>query len=313
MKNINQDEDELENIDLSNNLGRSSGEDSLSYYIRKVNTYSILSVEEEMDLANSWLKDKNEKSAHKLLTAHLKLVVKLASQYKRYGFPMEDLIAEGSLGLLKSLKNFQPELGHRFSTYARWWIKAQIKEFVLHNWSLVKMGTTRSQKRLFFSLRKTKYKIQNEEESFGGMTDSNLLKIAKELDLPLEDVKSMNARMGNRDFSLNATLMEGEGEETEWQDWLVEESPNPEESYLEEDEFAKRKRMLETAMASLSEREAGILHHRYMQEEPATLEFLGKHYNLSRERIRQIEGAAFKKLQASLLKECADKDICSLE
>ena len=289
---------ELERPDLS----RRQDEDSLSHYIRKVNSLKILSAKEELKLVNAWIKNQDQKAADKLLEAHMKLVVKIASQYKGYGLPVEDLIAEGSVGLMKSLKNFKPEMGNRFSTYAMWWIKAEIKEYVLHNWSMVKMGTTRAQKRLFFSLRSMRRKIQEEKGSFGAITDAEMGEIAEKLMVSKKAVKNMDSRMGNRDFSLNATFSDGEGEESEWQDTLADDGPTQEEVCIDDDMKSKRRLLLERAMSNLSERESQIIHQRRLTDQPVTLETLGELYGLSRERIRQIESAAFEKLQANIIK-----------
>lgn len=292
----------MENIDLEfSRMERSNDETRISHYIRKINSYELLSAEEELALANRWINDKDRDAANKLLTAHLKLVVKIASGYKGYNLPIEDLIAEGSLGLMKALKNFKPELGNRFSTYAMWWIKAEIKEYVLHNWSLVKMGTTRAQKRLFFSLRKLKRKIQEERGRFSHITDEDLESIANQLMLPPKAVKNMNARMGNRDFSLNQTFGGQDEDEDEWLNFLEESGPNQEETYIAYDEKEKREILLEKALATLSERESHIIRQRRLSDKPATLESLGEVYGVSRERIRQIEVSAFNKIQTIVL------------
>jgi len=286
-------------------LPRSTGEDSLSHYIRQINAIPLLSVDEERDFFARWKKSEDRVAVSKLLTAHLKLVVKIASLYRRYGLPMEDLIAQGSVGLMKSLKNFNPDLGNRFSTYAMWWIKAEIKEYILHNWSLVKIGTTREQKQLFFTLGKEKRKLQSEKENFGFMDDADLHALAEQLSVSSHSITSMSARMGNRDFSLNATVGNPEEDESEWQDFLVDESQNQEEQLMEQDELTKHKILLEKAMADLSEREYDILSQRRMVDHPVTLESLGERYGLSRERVRQIETKAFEKIQAIVLKSAS--------
>lgn len=277
----------------------SESEDPLSCYIRKVNKYPLLSFQEEADLARRWVEVQDRRAADKLLTSHVRLVVKIAYSYKSYGFPMEDLIAQGSIGLFHALRNFDPEMGNRFSTYAMWWIHAEIKDYVLHNWSLVKIGTTRSQKRLFFSLRKARQKIEAEKENRSPLSDHDMKKIAKDVGVPVEAVQSMEVRLGGRDSSLNTTMGDEDGGD-EWQDFMVHDGPTPEEFVLETDEFTKRKNMLDAAMQNLNPRESEILFKRRLQEVPETLESLSHTYGLSRERVRQIENAAFQKLQSTI-------------
>lgn len=290
--------DEIEAIE-DIEIPSSESEDPLSRYIRMVNKYPLLSSYEETDLARKWVETQDRNAADKLLTSHMRLVIKIAYSYKNYGYPMEDLIAQGSIGLFHALRNFDPEMGNRFSTYAMWWIRAEIKDYVLHNWSLVKIGTTRAQKRLFFSLRKARQKIQAEKESRSPLSDHDMKKIAKEVGVPVEAVQSMELRLGGRDSSLNTVMGDEDGND-EWQDFMPHEGPNPEEFVLEMDEFSKRKGMLEEAMQNLNPRESEILFKRRLQEVPETLESLSHTYGLSRERVRQIENAAFQKLQNTI-------------
>lgn len=277
----------------------SGHEESLVRYIRQINAYPMLTEEEELGLAQRWIAHKDKKAAQALITSHLRLVVKIASGYRHYGFSLEDLISEGSTGLIKTLKNFDPSRGNRFSTYALWWIRAEITDYILYNWSLVKIGTTRAQKKLFFSMRHLKRKLQEQRENFSDVSQDDLEKISQRLEVPLKEVRAMDQRLRSRDFSLNVPLgpQGDEGEETEWQDLMISEDPNQEESFIEKDIHQKRKAILENFSRTLSHREYHIFFHRHLHEEPWTLESLGHHHDLSRERVRQIESTLLKKLK----------------
>lgn len=279
---------------------REQGEDFLSYHVRCINQFKMLDEEEESSLIKKWRETNDQIAAHTLIKAHLKLVVKIAYKYRNYGFPMEDLIAEGSVGIMKSLKGFDSSMGYRFSTYAMWWIKAEIKEYVMKSWSLVKIGTTAAQKRLFFSLRKKIRKLQEEKGSFAQISEEDFYEISKELKAPPQEIKDMSGRLGNRDFSLNASLNNQEDEEEEWQDTLVSSAPNQEDFLVEKDMYKKRSHILEKLLRKLSVREKDILFSRYLEEKPLTLDELGKKHDLSRERIRQIESSVLQKLKNGL-------------
>jgi RNA polymerase sigma-32 factor len=235
-------------------------------------------------------------AAHKLVTSHLRLVAKIAMGYRGYGLPVSELISEGNVGMMQAVKRFDPDRGFRLATYAMWWIRASIQEYILHSWSLVKIGTTAAQKKLFFSLRKIKGQMKAIEE--GDLTPEHVKKIAEELNVPELDVISMNRRLASPDQSLNAPLRgDGDGE---WQDWLIDDEDNQEIRLAENEERARRHRLLDRAMASLNERERHILAERRLRDEPMTLEELSQKYAISRERVRQIEVRAFEKLQKTM-------------
>jgi len=235
-------------------------------------------------------------AAHRLVTSHLRLVAKIAMGYRGYGLPLSELISEGNVGMMQAVKRFDPDRGFRLATYAMWWIRAAIQEYILHSWSLVKMGTTAAQKKLFFNLRKLKGQLQAMEE--GDLSPENLRKIATELDVPEADVVSMNRRLASPDHSLNAPLRSDS--EGEWQDWLVDESESQETMLGERQELGLRRDLLEQAMTHLNERERHILTERRLRENPTTLEDLSQQYRISRERVRQIEVRAFEKLQKAI-------------
>jgi RNA polymerase sigma-32 factor len=256
----------------------------------------MLEPEEEYMLAKRWREHGDSEAAHRLVTSHLRLVAKIAMGYRGYGLPLSELISEGNVGMMQAVKRFDPDRGFRLATYAMWWIRASIQEYILHSWSLVKMGTTAAQKKLFFNLRKAKSQMKAMEE--GDLPPEKVAAIAKQLDVPEQDVVQMNRRLMSPDHSLNAPLREeGEGE---WQDWLVDESDNQEVKLAESEELTRRQRMLTQAMDSLNERERHILTERRLRDDPTTLEDLSQKYGISRERVRQIEVRAFEKLQRSM-------------
>ncbi len=264
----------------------------------------MLEKEEEYMLAKAWVEHGDRDAAHKLVTSHLRLVAKIAMGYRGYGLPVNELISEGNVGMMQAVKRFDPERGFRLATYAMWWIKASIQEYILRSWSLVKIGTTAAQKKLFFNLRRTKNQLKAFDEN---LHPDDITKIAKKLDVSEDDVVSMNQRMAGADHSLNAPLkVEGDGE---WQDWLVDEEPDQETAYAEEEELDIRRELMAEAMKSLNEREQEILTERRLQDEPKTLEDLSQEYNISRERVRQIEVRAFEKLQKAMLSLSKDKGL----
>jgi RNA polymerase sigma-32 factor len=256
----------------------------------------MLTPEEEYMLGKSWREHGDIDAAHKLVTSHLRLVAKIAMGYRGYGLPLSELISEGNVGMMQAVKRFEPDRGFRLATYAMWWIRAAIQEYILHSWSLVKMGTTAAQKKLFFNLRKLKGQMRAIDE--GDLSPEQVHKIATTLDVPEADVVSMNRRLSAPDHSLNAPLrQDGDGE---WQDWLVDDSDSQEIRLAESEELGKRKGLLNDAMTGLNDRERRILTARRLQDEPITLEDLSQEYGISRERVRQIEVRAFEKLQKSI-------------
>jgi len=273
-----------------------SPDTNLSHYLQEIRKFPMLEQQEEYMLAKSWREHGDTEAAHKMVTSHLRLVAKIAMGYRGYGLPLADLIAEGNVGMMQAVKRFDPERGFRLATYAMWWIRAAIQEYILHSWSLVKIGTTAAQKKLFFNLRKIKGQLKALDE--GDLRDETVKTIAHKLDVTEEDVVSMNRRLSAPDHSLNAPVREdGEGE---WQDWLVDETPNQEARVGDSEELKLRRDLLATAMESLSERERHILEERRLKDLPATLEDLSKEYGISRERVRQIEVRAFEKLQRAM-------------
>jgi RNA polymerase sigma-32 factor len=273
-----------------------NSESNLSRYLQEIRRFPMLAPEEEYVLGKSWREHGDIDAAHKLVTSHLRLVAKIAMGYRGYGLPLSELISEGNVGMMQAVKRFEPDRGFRLATYAMWWIRAAIQEYILHSWSLVKMGTTAAQKKLFFNLRKLKGQMRAIEE--GDLSPEQVNKIATTLDVPEADVISMNRRLGAPDHSLNAPLrQDGDGE---WQDWLVDDSDNQEIRLAESEEFGKRKGLLNDAMTTLNDRERRILTARRLQDEPITLEDLSQEYGISRERVRQIEVRAFEKLQKSI-------------
>ncbi len=271
-------------------------EGSLSRYLQEIRKFPMLSPEEEYMLAKAWVEHGDTQAAHRLVTSHLRLVAKIAMGYRGYGLPVSELIAEGNVGMMQAVRRFDPEKGFRLATYAMWWIRAAIQEYILRSWSLVKMGTTAAQKKLFFNLRRLKNRLQALEE--GDLKPEDVRRIATELGVSEEEVVSMNRRMAGGDHSLNAPLrQDGDGE---WQDWLVDEGPGQEEIVAEREEFRERHALLEEALERLNERERHIFVERRLSEEPKTLEELSKVYGVSRERIRQIEVRAFEKVQKAV-------------
>src|SRR6202163_312118 len=273
-----------------------SGETGLTRYLEEIRRFPMLEPQEEFMLAKRWREHGDDNSAHRLVTSHLRLVAKIAMGYRGYGLPLSELISEGNVGMMQAVKRFDPDRGFRLATYAMWWIRAAIQEYILHSWSLVKMGTTAAQKKLFFNLRKLKGQLQAMEE--GDLSPENLKKIATELDVPEADVVSMNRRLASPDHSLNAPLRSDS--EGEWQDWLVDETDSQETKLGERQELGLRRDLLEKAMTHLNERERHILGERRLKESPTTLEDLSQQYGISRERVRQIEVRAFEKLQKAI-------------
>jgi RNA polymerase sigma-32 factor len=271
-------------------------ESNLSRYLQDIRKFPMLPQEEEYMLAKAWREHDDTQSAHKLVTSHLRLVAKIAMGYRGYGLPLAELISEGNVGMMQAVKRFDPDRGFRLATYAMWWIRAAIQEYILHSWSLVKIGTTAAQKKLFFNLRRLKGQLQAIDD--GDLPKEIVEKIATELSVPEQDVINMNRRLASPDNSLNAPLRaDGEGE---WQDWLVDDSESQEVQLADRQELTKRQRLLKNAMSSLNDREQHILTERRLKDQPSTLEDLSQEYGISRERVRQIEVRAFEKLQKAV-------------
>ena len=271
-----------------------SGEGGLSRYLEEIRRFPMLEPQEEYMLAKRYLEHDDRGAAHRLVTSHLRLVAKIAMGYRGYGLPIGEVISEGNVGLMQAVKKFEPERGFRLATYAMWWIKASIQEYILRSWSLVKMGTTANQKRLFFNLRKVKGKIQALDD--GDLKPDQITEIATRLNVSEEEVVSMNRRLSG-DASLNAPIRAGEGESGEWQDWLVDDQESQEDMLVEQDELDHRRGMLRDALGVLNERERRIFEARRLAEDPMTLEELSGEFDISRERVRQIEVRAFEKVQ----------------
>ena len=271
-------------------------QNGVSQYLREIRQFPMLEPNEEFMLAKRWREHEDSEAAHRLVTSHLRLVAKIAMGYRGYGLPVSELISEGNVGLMQAVKRFDPDRGFRLATYAMWWIRASIQEYVLHSWSLVKMGTTAAQQKLVFNLRKIKGQLEAIDD--GDLSPENVEYIAAALNVPERDVISMNGRMLGPDQSLNAPVREEGG--GEWQDWLEDPETDQESLVLESDELAHRSTQLVRAMDVLNEREKHILSERRLKEEPATLEELSKVYGISRERVRQIEARAFEKLQKTM-------------
>ena len=282
---------------LDKNLPAASIEGSLSKYLAQIKKFPMLSHEEEYMLAKSWRDRGDLKSAHKLVTSHLRLVAKIAMGYRGYGLPVSELVSEGNIGLMKAVKKFEPEKGFRLATYAMWWIKASIQEYVLRSWSLVKMGTTTAQKKLFFNLKKIKNKLSI--NNTGDLNPEHVDEISKRLNVKKEEVVSMNRRLHGREKSLNDPIKDGDG--LEWQDWLVDNSLDQELKLSQNQELNERKKLMNASMNILNKREKEILIARKLSEDIVTLKDLSKKYKISRERIRQIETKAFEKLQKTML------------
>ena len=275
-----------------------SSDANLGQYLQDIRKFPMLDADEEYMLAKRWREDGDVDAAHKLVTSHLRLVAKIAMGYRGYGLPMAELISEGNVGMMQAVKRFDPDRGFRLATYAMWWIRASIQEYILHSWSMVKMGTTAAQKKLFFNLRKLKGQMQAIDD--GDLDPEQVGEISEKLNVTENDVIAMNRRMGAPDHSLNAPLRnDGEGD-GEWQDWLTDESANQEARYADQEEMGKRRELLASAMQTLNQRERHILEARRLKEEPTTLEDLSQTYGVSRERVRQIEVRAFEKLQKAM-------------
>jgi RNA polymerase sigma-32 factor len=274
-----------------------AGAGGLSRYLEEIRRFPMLEPGEEYMLAKRWQQHEDSEAAHKLVTSHLRLVTRIAMGYRGYGLPIGEVISEGNVGLMQAVKRFDPDKGFRLATYAMWWIRASIQEYILRSWSLVKMGTTAAQKKLFFNLRRMKGQIRALED--GDLRPDQVKQIATKLGVPEDDVISMNRRLGG-DASLNAPVRAADAESGEWQDWLVDDTPSQEERLGESEELDRRKSYLAKAMASLNEREKVIFEARRLAEEPATLEDLSAKFGVSRERIRQIEVRAFEKVQAAV-------------
>jgi RNA polymerase sigma-32 factor len=269
---------------------------NLSRYLQEIRKFPLLEPQEEYMLAKRWKEHEDQEAAARMVTSHLRLVAKIAMGYRGYGLPLGEVISEGNVGLMQAVKRFEPEKGFRLATYAMWWIKASIQEYILRSWSLVKIGTTAAQKKLFFNLRRMKGEIKALEE--GDLNQENLEKIATTLDVSEQEVIDMNRRMSGPDSSLNAPVRaDSEGE---WQDWLVDGSDNQETVLADQEEMTERRKILTDGMKVLNERERGILAARRLQDNPQTLEDLSQEYGISRERVRQIEVRAFEKLQKAM-------------
>ena len=272
-----------------------SPEQGLNRYLQEIRQFPMLEPEEEYMLAKRWVEEGDTEAAHRMVTSHLRLAAKIAMGYRGYGLPQAEVVSEANVGLMQAVKRFDPEKGFRLSTYAMWWIRAAIQEYILRSWSLVKLGTTSAQKKLFFNLRKAKNRIGALEE--GDLRPENVARIAHDLGVTEEEVTSMNRRMAGGDASLNVMVGQDGDSSTQWQDWLEDEDADQAGDIAERDELETRRQMLAAAMDVLNEREADILTRRRLADEPETLEDLSKVYDVSRERIRQIEVRAFEKLQ----------------
>jgi RNA polymerase sigma-32 factor len=282
-----------------------SVEGNLSRYLEEIQKFPMLQASEEYMLARSWRDHDDTEAAHKLVTSHLRLVAKIAMGYRGYGLPVAELISEGNIGMMQAVKRFDPERGFRLATYAMWWIKASIQEYILHSWSLVKIGTTAAQKKLFFNLRKLKGQMQAIDD--GDLSPETITAIATRLDVSEKDVVSMNGRLSGPDHSLNAPkIVDGDGE---WQDWLEDEGKNQEQILAETEELDARTKLLNEAMEKLDSRERHILSQRKLIDTPRTLDELSKEYSVSRERIRQIEARAFEKLQKYIKELAIDNNL----
>lgn len=288
-----------------------NGEGNLAVYLREIRNFPMLDADEEFILAKAWREHGDLDAAHKLVTSHLRLVARIAVGYKGYGLPLSDLIAEGNVGMMQAVKRFDPDRGFRLATYAMWWIKASIQEYILHSWSLVKIGTTAAQKKLFFNLRRLKRDMKAIDA--GDLSPEDVKSIAKTLAVPEEDVVNMNRRLAGGDQSLNAPLRVDGEEGAEWQDWLVDENDSQEVKIGAEQELRHRKRLLSKAMQGLNAREREIIVARRLSENPMTLEDLSARHNVSRERIRQIEVRAFEKLQNNIRIAAAKEGLAPVE
>tara|TARA_Y100000590_G_C15626768_1_gene979659 strand:- start:27 stop:926 length:900 start_codon:yes stop_codon:yes gene_type:complete len=280
-------------------------EGSLSNYLSQIKKFPMLTAEEEYMLAKSWQDRGNLKSAQKLVTSHLRLVAKIAMGYRGYGLPISELVSEGNIGLMQAVKKFDPEKGFRLATYAMWWIKASMQEYILRSWSLVKMGTTTAQKKLFFNLKKIKNQLS--ASNTGDMNPEHVNEISKRLNVKKDEVISMNRRMYGKEKSLNAPIKDDDA--TEWQDWIVDNSLDQELKLSQQQELEERKKLMNESLGILNDREKQILVARKLSENASTLEDLSKKYKISRERIRQIETKAFEKLQKAMLNASKSKNL----
>ncbi|MDO5371165.1 RNA polymerase sigma factor RpoH [Paracoccus sp. (in: a-proteobacteria)] len=285
-----------------------SPEQGLNRYMQEIRKFPLLEPQEEYMLAKAWVDHQDSEAAHRLVTSHLRLAAKIAMGYRGYGLPQGEVISEANVGLMQAVKRFDPEKGFRLATYAMWWIRASIQEYILRSWSLVKMGTTSAQKKLFFNLRKAKAKLGALEE--GDLRPENVRQIATDLNVTEQEVIEMNRRLSGGDASLNATIGSADGDSTaQWQDWLEDETANQAADYAEADELDTRRSMLLSAMDVLNDRERDILTERRLRDDPMTLEALSERYGVSRERIRQIEVRAFEKLQERMRRLASDQGI----
>jgi RNA polymerase sigma-32 factor len=290
---------------INSNLPSITLDGGFSKYLAEIRKFPMLGAEEEYMLAKSW-KDRGDlKSAQKLITSHLRLVAKIAMGYRGYGLPVNEMVSEGNIGLMQAVKKFEPEKGFKLATYAMWWIKASIQEYILRSWSLVKMGTTTAQKKLFFNLKKIKNQLSI--NSPGDLKIEHVNEISKRLDVKKEEVISMNRRLSGKESSLNDPIKEEGG--GEWQDWLIDDKANQELEISHEQEFKQRKNLMDSSMKVLNEREKGILTARRLSDSGSTLEILSKKYKISRERVRQIEKKAFEKLQKATLTAAKTKNL----
>ncbi len=290
---------------FNSNLPSIELDGGLSNYLSQIKKFPMLSAEEEYMLAKSWRDRGDLKSAQKLITSHLRLVAKIAMGYRGYGLPVSEMVSEGNIGLMQAVKKFEPEKGFRLATYAMWWIKASIQEYILRSWSLVKMGTTTAQKKLFFNLKKIKNQLAS--NNYGDLKKEHVQEISKRLNVKEEEVVSMNRRLTGKEKSLNDPIKDEDG--SEWQDWIVDEKIDNELKISHDQEFTKRKKLMEESMSVLNQREKEILTARKLSEDSATLEDLSKKYKVSRERIRQIESKAFEKLQKAMLNSAKSKNL----
>ncbi len=289
------------------NLPAPSPEQGLNRYLQEIRKFPMLEPEEEYMLAKRWVDHQDTEAAHRLVTSHLRLAAKIAMGYRGYGLPQAEVISEANVGLMQAVKRFDPEKGFRLATYAMWWIRASIQEYILRSWSLVKLGTTSAQKKLFFNLRKAKAKLGALED--GDLRPENVAKIAHDLNVTEDEVIDMNRRLSGSDASLNATVGSDGDTATQWQDWLEDEDADQASAYAEQDELDARRELLARAMDVLNDRERDILVQRRLQENPVTLEELSTQYDVSRERIRQIEVRAFEKLQKRMRELAKDRGL----
>ena len=292
--------------DTTYNLPALSNEGGLAAYLTQIKKFPMLDAEEEYMLAKNWKSTGNIKSAEKLVTSHLRLVAKIAMKYRGYGLPLNEMISEGNVGLMQAVKKFEPEKGFRLATYAMWWIKASIQEYILRSWSLVKIGTTTAQKKLFFNLKKIKNQISPKTE--GDLKIEDVKNIANRLDVSEDEVVSMNRRLSGKEHSLNSRVNE-DGDQ--WQDWIVDKEMDQELKFAQREEMENRKDLLKDSIKILNEREKNILYSRRLTDDPVTLEDLSKKFKISRERIRQIENKAFEKLQKHMLNSAKSKNLLS--